>query len=350
MVVDTPPCLSLLNVTKRFGSFTAVDNVTLDVKKGEFLTLLGPSGSGKTTLQRLIGGFEVPERGLIKIDGHVVNLVPAYMRDTATVFQTGALFPHKTVAGNLAYGMRVRGVAKSEIEARIAKALSLVSLDNLQNRYPHELSGGQKQRIALARALVIEPAVLLFDEPLSALDLSLRLQLRTEIKRLHKELGFTAVFVTHDQSEAMALSDRIAVLNKGAVEQIDTPESLFRSPASAFVFRSLGEACCLTLNGHSGGYVGPEGQAVAVELSRPPGKQSFCIYLRPSKLRVGEDGQCCSNRIAGRLAEVEFLGEHRRAHLDVAGQRLFADVHDDFDYPIGAEVTIGWRCEDARIY
>ena len=221
---------------------TALDDVSFEVERGEFLSLLGPSGSGKTTVQRLIGGFERPETGEIRMHGQSVHHLPAHMRNTATVFQSGALFPHLSIFENIAFGLRVRGAPQRDINSRVMRMLDIVRLAGFEARFPSQVSGGQKQRVALARALVVEPAIVLFDEPLSALDLSLRLELRSEIKALHGALTFTAVYVTHDQSEAMAMSDRIAILNHGRIEQLDAPEVIFRRPASEFVFCFLGES------------------------------------------------------------------------------------------------------------
>jgi len=350
MAMSQPISLSLENVSKRFAGVTAVDGVTLEVRKGEFLTLLGPSGSGKTTLQRMIGGFETPDQGQIRIKGQIVNHLSAYKRDTATVFQSGALFPHKTVAGNLAYGLRIRGMPKSEIDRRIDRMLAMVQLEHFHSRYPQELSGGQKQRVALARALLVEPAIVLFDEPLSALDQSLRLQLRTEIKCLHQEIEFTAVYVTHDQGEALALSDRIAILNRGRLEQVDTPETIFNTPANAFVFSFLGDSCCLRVTPVPDRYQGPDGRPLKLALAARPPHRPFGLYFRPSRLRVGGPGANCHNQLLAKVTAIEFQGDFRRAHLEAGGQRIFADVPGDLEMTIGQETIVGWSNEDGRIY
>ena len=232
MVVKSHAALELSNARRAFGKVVAVDNVSLTLEKGEFVTLLGPSGSGKTSTLRLIGGFEELDSGSISINGERIDHLPPYHRDTATIFQSGALFPHKTVAENVAFGLRMRKLPKPEIEKRVTQVLETVRLQGYQTRFPSQLSGGQKQRVALARSLAVRPAILLFDEPLSALDLSLRLQLRAEIKRLHDEFKFTAVYVTHDQGEAMAMSSRVAIMNKGRIEQIGPPTEIFQKPSS----------------------------------------------------------------------------------------------------------------------
>jgi ABC-type Fe3+/spermidine/putrescine transport system ATPase subunit len=329
---------------------TAVNDVTLHVRKGEFLTLLGPSGSGKTTIQRLIGGFDTPDHGQVAINGQVVNKLPPYRRDTATVFQTGALFPHKTVADNVAYGLRVRGRAKEEISDRVLQALSLVQLQDYSTRYPQELSGGQKQRVALARALVVEPAVLLFDEPLSALDLQLRLQLRTEIKRLHAALGFTAVYVTHDQGEAMAMSDRIAIINQGRVEQVGSPEDIFFNPVNDFVFSFIGESCSLRVNGEAGRCKSPNGDELELVLASGYPSDEFGIHFRPRRLRLGPMGEACPNRLKATVSSLEFLGEIWRVYLKAGGQQIFADLPLDRLIKPGDSVVVGWENNDGRIY
>jgi ABC-type Fe3+/spermidine/putrescine transport system ATPase subunit len=350
MTVNGHFALVLERVTKRFGKVTAVNDITLHVRKGEFLTLLGPSGSGKTTIQRLIGGFEKPDEGQVTINGEVVNKLPPYRRDTATVFQSGALFPHKTVADNVAYGLRVRGRSADEISERVKRALSLVQLADHGTRYPQQLSGGQKQRVALARALVVEPAVLLFDEPLSALDLQLRLQLRTEIKRLHAALGFTAIFVTHDQGEAMTISDRIAVINRGRLEQVGSPRDIFFNPANEFVFSFIGESCSLRLTGEAGRYKSPNGEELDLVLASPPPSGEFGIHFRPRRLRFGAAGQACSNRLEARVSSVEVLGETWRVYLEAGGQHIFADLPFDRMVEPGERAVVGWENSDGRIY
>ncbi|HXV24612.1 MAG TPA: ABC transporter ATP-binding protein [Alphaproteobacteria bacterium] len=350
MTTDIPFALALERVTKRFGTVTAVCDVTLHVRRGEFLTLLGPSGSGKTTIQRLIGGFERPDDGHISINGQIVDWLPAYQRDTATVFQSAALFPHKTVAENIAYGLRVRRRSTGEIAERVDRTLSLVRLQGLSDRYPQQLSGGEKQRVALARAIVVEPAVLLFDEPLSALDLQLRLQLRAEIKRLHEVLGFTAVYVTHDQGEAMSLSDRIAVINRGGLEQLGRPEEIFFAPANEFVFSFVGESCSLRLSAADGRYRSPSGEELDLVLAVPRPSGEFGIHFRPRRLQLGTAGEACENRLKAKVSFVEFLGETWRVHLEAGNQQLFADLAAAQNIEAGHRVVVGWNSGDGRVY
>lgn len=234
--------VELITVTKSFGEVVAVNRVDLAVERGTFLTLLGPSGCGKTTTLRLIGGFEHPDSGEIVIRGQPMGRTPPYRRPTSMVFQNYALFPHLTVAENIAYGLREHRVDRTTIQRRVREMLELVALQGLENRYPRQLSGGQQQRVALARSLVIEPAVLLLDEPLGALDLKLRRQMQLELKRLQTQVGITFIYVTHDQEEALTMSDRVAVMNHGRIQQLGTPEELYERPRTRFVAEFLGAA------------------------------------------------------------------------------------------------------------
>lgn len=245
--------LRLENILKEFpdrggqGKVRAVDNVTIDIFSDEFLTLLGPSGCGKTTTLRLIAGFELPDRGRILLDGKDITSQPPNKRDMALVFQNYALFPHMTVQDNVAYGLQTRKFSRQQITDKVNQALRLIGLEGLNKRRPNELSGGQQQRVALARSLVMEPRILLFDEPLSNLDAKLRVQMRSEIHQLQRRLGITSIYVTHDQIEAMALSDRIVVMNKGQIEQIGSPEEIYRRPATRFVADFIGRANFIAL-------------------------------------------------------------------------------------------------------
>ncbi|MEM3433994.1 MAG: ABC transporter ATP-binding protein, partial [Candidatus Methanomethyliaceae archaeon] len=230
----------LESVTKRFGAVVAIDNLNLDVQPGELLTLLGPSGCGKTTVLRLIAGFYTPETGRVLIGGIEVTRVPANKRHTAMVFQSYALFPHMNVWHNIAYGLKIRKIKREEIVKKVNNMLELIGLCGLEKRFPHQLSGGQQQRVALARALVVEPKVLLLDEPLSNLDAKLRVETRGYIRQLQKSVGITSIYVTHDQAEALAISDRIAVLNSGRLQQLGAPEEIYRHPKNVFVAEFIG--------------------------------------------------------------------------------------------------------------
>lgn len=345
----TVPALDLQAVRRVFGPVVAVDNVSLAVAKGEFVTLLGPSGSGKTSTLRLVGGFDPLDGGAIRLNGARIDHLPAYQRDTATIFQSGALFPHKTVAENVAFGLRMRKVGVSEIAERVRQYLDIVRLSGFADRYPAQLSGGQKQRVALARSLAVRPAILLFDEPLSALDLSLRLQLRAEIKSLHDQLGFSAIYVTHDQGEAMALSSRVAVMRNGAIEQIGAPESIFHAPANEFVYTFIGESCCLPLRL---GDVATDSAGAPVDLqlevSQPPGEAR--LYIRPSRLRFGAQAAGLPNRLKAQVDFVEFLGEANRYHLRAGAVEVFADHAGPALHAAGEVVDVGWQSADMRVF
>jgi ABC-type Fe3+/spermidine/putrescine transport system ATPase subunit len=276
----TSATIKLDNVTKTFdGRVLAVDGVTLDIAAGEFFSLLGPSGCGKTTSLRMIAGFELPDSGRVHVAGRDITDLPVHKRDMGMVFQSYALFPHRTVAENVAFGLRMREVAKPDIERRVKAALSQVALTGLEERKPGQLSGGQQQRVALARALVVEPPVLLCDEPLGALDRKLRQQMQFELKELQKRLGVTLVFVTHDQEEALAMSDRIAVMNHGKVEQVGAPTEIYERPRTRFVADFIGEINILE----------EAGRARA---------------LRPEKIRLVSEGA----RVSGTVETANFLG------------------------------------------
>jgi spermidine/putrescine ABC transporter ATP-binding subunit len=236
------PALELAQLVKRFGSITAVDRIDLAVPPGELVALLGPSGCGKTTTLRIVAGFERPDFGRVRIQGVDVTTTPPYRRDTGMVFQHYALFPHMTVRENIGFGLRMRGVARTELETRVRETLALVSLSGLEDRYPRQLSGGQQQRVALARALVIRPQLLLLDEPLSSLDAKLRQEMRLEVRAIQRRVGITALFVTHDQEEALSLADRVAVINQGRVEQMGTPVEVYERPRTAFVAGFIGQS------------------------------------------------------------------------------------------------------------
>ncbi|WP_307235089.1 ABC transporter ATP-binding protein [Pararhizobium capsulatum] len=340
--------LELDGIRRAFGGVVAVDDVSIDVRRGEFVTLLGPSGSGKTSTLRLIGGFEQPDAGAIRINGSRVDHLPAYQRDTTTIFQTGALFPHKTVAENVAYGLRMRGVSKADISSRVRQALDVVRLSGYEERYPAQLSGGQKQRVALARSMVVRPAILLFDEPLSALDLSLRLQLRAEIKRLHDEIGFSAIYVTHDQGEAMAMSSRVAVMRSGRIEQIDRPEKVFGEPSSEFVYTFIGESCCLRAQVSAGTAADSDGTPLDLRLSTPLSEGSWRLYVRPSRLYLGRTDM--QNGLRARLDFTEFLGDVHRYHFKAGKLELFADHPGAIAHRPGDFVDIGWQTVDMMVY
>jgi ABC-type Fe3+/spermidine/putrescine transport system ATPase subunit len=293
--------LRLAGIAKRYGAVAAVDGVDLEVREGEFLTLLGPSGCGKTTTLGLIAGFFPPSAGEIYLKGRPVAGLPPFKRDIGVVFQDYALFPHMTAGENVAFGLKMHGVERAEMDARVKEALELVQLRGLAERRPLELSGGQRQRVALARALVIRPAVLLLDEPLSNLDLKLREEMRVEIAALQRRLGITTVFVTHDQGEALVMSDRIAVMNAGRIEQLGGPAEIYERPATRFVAEFIGR-----MNFFS------DGGAV--------------VAIRPERARLTRDRPAAAFARAGTVKNVLYLGATLEYHLDLQGERALVEA------------------------
>lgn len=329
--VPSAPAVELNAVAKRFGGVVAVDDVTLTVRSGEFLTLLGPSGCGKTTLLRLIAGFEQPDAGSVWLAGRDVTRLPPYHRDVNQVFQSHALFPHLSVRDNIAFGLRMQRLPKAEIAARVAESVELVSLGGCEDRRPHQLSGGQRQRVGLARALAPRPAVLLLDEPLSALDARLRQTMQLELKRLQRRLGTTFVFVTHDQEEALTMSDRIALINRGRIEQLGEVHEIYHRPATAFAADFIGQANLLTAELAAG----PDGRlrarlagGLALELSAgtsPRGTTRALIAIRPEKLHLSKAPLGGVNCFAATVDEEVFKGAIDRFVLTASdGTRLFA--------------------------
>ena len=318
--VAAEAAVRLDGVSKRFGPSVALDQAWLKVRRGEFMTLLGPSGCGKTTLLNLVAGFLAPNEGEIFIDGALVTDVPAFARQTGIVFQNYALFPHMTVANNVAYGLKARGVRKDEIRRRVAEILAMMKLSGYEERKPRELSGGQQQRVALARALVIEPKVLLLDEPFSALDKNLRASMQVEVKEIQRRLGVTTIFVTHDQSEALSLSDRIAVMSAGRICQIDTPEALYRRPADRFVASFIGEGSLLhaTVEQMAGDSaivsVGRSKIAVpAAPLSGLSTGSQVDLFVRPEHMQVGAPDTAA---FEGQVAAAIYQGDHVDLYVD----------------------------------
>jgi len=319
----TSATIKLDDVTKTFdGRVVAVDGVTLDIAAGEFFSLLGPSGCGKTTSLRMIAGFERPDSGRVHVAGRDITDLPVHKRDMGMVFQSYALFPHRTVAENVAFGLRMRDVPRPEIERRVAAALAQVALTGLEARKPGQLSGGQQQRVALARALVVEPPVLLCDEPLGALDRKLRQQMQFELKELQKRLGVTLVFVTHDQEEALAMSDRIAVMNHGKVEQVGSPAEIYEKPRTRFVADFIGEINILEEGGRA-------------------------RALRPEKVRLVSDGA----RVSGTVETANFLGGSTLLRVRAANGRalLVRETHagERASRQPGDAVGLTWTDSDA---
>ena len=314
-----PGELRLDGIMKTFaGRVPAVNDVSLQIQAGEFISLLGPSGCGKTTLLRIIAGFETADAGRIVLDGKRLDDQPAYRRPVGMVFQNLALFPHMSVAANLGFSLVVRRVAKAQANARIEAALAMVDLEGFGERSVHQLSGGQRQRVALARALIAEPDMLLLDEPLSALDLKLRRQLQGELKRLQRRTNTTFVFVTHDQEEAMAMSDRIAVFRAGVVEQFDTAQEIYRRPASRFVAEFVGETNIVTASCHGERVDLPELQCSLPTAPHLPRDGAVLLSVRPEALVLHRDPAGCA--IAGTVAETEFAGMTVRLLVRVPGR------------------------------
>jgi ABC-type Fe3+/spermidine/putrescine transport system ATPase subunit len=330
----------LVGVSKRFGPMTAVDHVSLHVPDGGFTTLLGPSGCGKTTTLRMIAGFYPPDDGDVLIGGTRVNDLPPYQRQTAMVFQEYALFPHMTVLENVAYGLRTRRVPVSEIRRRVRAALELVGLRDVDDKFPARLSGGQQQRVALARALVVEPEVLLLDEPLSNLDAKLRVRVRTEIRQLQQQLGKTAIYVTHDQEEALAISDRIAVMEGGRIQQIGTPIEIYHHPANRFVADFVGLANFVEAERTGPGAVRVGGRTFAVP-DGTAGPGPVTMVLRPEALRLHrippEGGE---NVLRGRVRTVSFLGTLARYWIDAEGLSWIVDVPSPGETVLHGEVFV----------
>jgi spermidine/putrescine transport system ATP-binding protein len=322
-----PVAVKLTDVVKRFGDVAAVDHIDLEVQDGEFFSLLGPSGCGKTTTLRMIGGFEEPTSGLIELQGEDVTWLPAYRRNVNTVFQNYALFPHLTIYENVAFGLRRKGIKDPAVKTRVSEMLELVELPGFEGRKPTQISGGQAQRVALARALINKPAVLLLDEPLGALDLKLRKQMQVELKRIQQEVGITFIYVTHDQEEAMTMSDRIAVMNKGRYEQLGDPESLYERPSTRFVAGFLGISNLLP-----GKVEGTDGRYATVRLGddtivRAPsalvdGADSISVGVRPEKIRLRPteeatpDGQ---NQLHGVVRDASYLGVSTQYQVEARG-------------------------------
>jgi spermidine/putrescine ABC transporter ATP-binding subunit len=342
---------------KRYGTVVAIDGIDLAISSGEFLTLLGPSGSGKTTTLMTIAGFEVPTSGDIFIDDREVSRIPPHRRDIGMVFQSYALFPHMTIAENIAFPLQMRKMSKAERETKVRDALRMVRLPGVEGRYPQQLSGGQQQRIALARALVYDPPLLLMDEPLGALDKKLREELQLEIKRLQNRLHITVIYVTHDQSEALVMSDRIAVFNNGRIEQIGTPEDLYDRPANRFVASFLGESNFLeaTVADCTGNtcVAYTEGARFRVRTdSDVHAGDRVIMAIRPEKLLLSLDGDL-PNAQQVTVQDVIFEGEVRRYELRLPAGNILVLKQTNRQgiqhLEVGARAIVGWDDADARI-
>jgi len=357
------PLLDIRNVTRRFGALAAVDNVSLTIEAGEFFTLLGPSGCGKTTLLRMIAGFDLPDAGAILLDGRDLADTPPEKRPIHTVFQSYALFPHMTVAQNVAFPLKMAGKPPAEIGTKLKEALAQVHLEDKGDQYPHELSGGQKQRVALARALVNRPRVLLLDEPLGALDAKLREEMQIELIGLQREVGVTFVFVTHAQAEALALSHRIAVMNAGRIEQLDEPSKIYGFPKNRFVADFIGhcnmlEAAVIEASPHGLRLdVKGLGEVSAPAAERARARSAGVLAIRPEQVRIAaaDTAHELANRFAGRVQDFLYVGDVTTYLVELAnGARLEALLANSAPgrarfFEVGEPVEVAWR-RDAGVF
>ena len=344
--------LELKAVSKAYGATRVLEQIDLAVEDGEFITILGPSGSGKTTILRMIGGFIQPDTGAILLDGRDIARDPINRRPFNTVFQDYALFPHMTVAGNVGYGLKVRGTPSATVRQRVGEVLDLVQLGSFAARYPAQLSGGQRQRVALARAIICQPRLILLDEPLAALDVELRKQMQEFLKHIHREIKTTFLFVTHDQEEAIAMADRICVMNFGKILQLGSPTEVYYRPRSEFVARFFGD------NNLIEGTVGARGAVetamgtlpCAADGAAVPGARAFAV-IRPEAIRIGA-GNGADTLVTGQVSRVNFGGAATVAVVDVAGVPLRVKLPsraEGLPVQAGDRVELGWRAEDCRL-
>ncbi len=349
--------VQLVDLVKRFGDFTAVAGINLDMPSGEFFSLLGPSGCGKTTTLRMIAGFERPSEGQILLDGQDMAQTPPHKRNVNTVFQNYALFPHLTVEENVAFGLKYKDVSKQEMRERVANSLELVALTGFEKRRPSQLSGGQQQRVALARALILNPAVLLLDEPLGALDAKLRKRLQIELKALQEEVGITFIYVTHDQEEALTMSDRIAVMSQGRVEQVGPPKEIYEEPATAYVADFLGVSNLMeaTAAGETTG-----GCSVSIGEFRFTAGQGDAdtrgqakVTIRPERVDLEAQGTSGENRVPGMVERVVYVGSVLQVFVNLApGERIQAWMQNeggDLPFQSGSPVTVHFPPEALRV-
>ena len=365
MLTKSPPAsgaareadLALSGIVRRFGNVTAVAGIDLAVQRGELVTILGPSGSGKTTLLKIIAGFELPDAGVVRLKGEDITFATPAKRGIGMVFQNYALFPHLTVERNVAFPLEMRGVPRAQIRERVAAVLQLVSLAELAARLPRELSGGQQQRVALARSVVFDPGLLLLDEPFGALDRKLREQMQLEVKRLQRRLGLTALFVTHDQEEALVLSDRIAVMSEGRIEQLGTPEDIYAHPVNWFVADFVGESnlfrgrLAADEAGHPFALTG--GVRIRVPASSFAMGSEVGVLVRPERPRLIADGRQADNVVRGRIVEVIYVGESvkYRLRIDAAHELLVRWPFRERGGTLAAgdDVTVGWNVSDMHL-
>lgn len=345
------PYFQIKNLSKKYDSNTVLDKVNLNIEKGTFLSLLGPSGCGKTTTLRIVAGFESPDEGDVIIEDKVINKIPVYKRNIGMVFQSYALFPHMTIEQNIAYGLEQRKVSQSEIKKEVAKAIEMVQLTGLEKRKPKQLSGGQQQRVALARALVIKPSLLLLDESLSALDKKLRVDMQVELRQIQKKVGITTIFVTHDQEEALTMSDKIAVMNKGKIMQLDTPHNIYERPANSFVAGFLGQSnffkgVITDINNDIYSVKMENGHNVNIEAE---GKlnlnQNYIFSIRPEKISIEEEKPDNKAFLMGVIKFITYAGNLSIYRIDVMGQEVIVQLQNFFGeekFKNGDNVYLTW--------
>ena len=357
----TNAILQIKNLTKVYGSLVSVDNLSLDLEKGEFLSFLGPSGSGKTTTLNMVAGLTDPTEGEILLQGKPITALKPYQRNIGMVFQNYALFPHMTVAKNVAFPLEMRRMSKSETEERVKRALDLVNLAAFGDRLPSQLSGGQQQRVALARAMVFEPPLLLMDEPLGALDKKLREQMQLEIRRLHQRIEATIIYVTHDQDEALTMSDRIGVFRDGRVDQVGTPDELYNKPKTRFVADFIGQTNLLDgkVSSVSGGSCRVEASSFDFQVDSAPGVsagEQVCVSLRPERIKVGDpraEAPTNCNSVTGVVEETVFFGASRRYLVRIGDTKLAVSQtiqgHDVPNFGISDQIPLHWSPDSAVV-
>ena len=331
--------LELKNITAGYDKNVILRDFNLNVEKGEFVSLLGSSGCGKTTTLRLIAGFSQPMAGSIVFDGQDITNVPLHKSNFGFVFQSYALFPHMTVYDNVAFGLKMRKVSKEETRKRVMDMLALVDLNGFEKRFPREMSGGQRQRVALARAMVIRPDLMLFDEPLSNLDAKLRVKMRVEIRRIQQELGFTAIYVTHDQEECFAISDQVAIMNKGVIEQMDTPANIFNGPKTDFIAHFVGFENFFDLTRKNGALIAENGAALRVDADRAGSAFRACI--RPEDVRIAPADAALENAVSGEVLVTTFLGRNVQYNVRTPIGEFAVKTEQNNVYSIGSRVTLG---------
>ena len=330
--------LELKQITAGYGKNIILRDFNLQVERGHFVSLLGSSGCGKTTTLRLIAGFSQPQAGSVIFDGRDITHVPLHKRNFGFVFQSYALFPHMTVFDNVAFGLKMRKVGREETKQRVMEMLALVDLTGFEKRFPREMSGGQRQRVALARAMVIRPDLMLFDEPLSNLDAKLRVKMRVEIRRIQQELGFTAIYVIHDQEECFAISDEVAIMNKGVIEQMDAPAHIFNRPRTEFIARFVGFENFFDIHRADGAWRAEDGSPLTIPEDRPGERFRACI--RPEDVKIHPAGEACENAVLGEVLVTTFLGRNVQYNVRTALGEFTVKTDQSVVYSIGSKVQL----------